>query len=87
MVGGVPVPDEQDQTAAARPRKRAGESTSRQTPRDGRAKDEPVDFQAAAARLTARAAQISKLKAEVDAGSYHADADETARAMERRSDA
>ena len=80
------MPDELDQTAGARPRKSA-DGTTRQAPRSGRAKDEPVDFQAAAARLTARAAQISRLKAEVDAGSYSADPDEIARAMERRSDA
>ncbi|MFN8638382.1 MAG: flagellar biosynthesis anti-sigma factor FlgM [Dehalococcoidia bacterium] len=80
------MPDEQDPTTA-RGRKRAGDGTSRQAPREGRAsRDEPVDFQAAAARLSARAAQISRLKAEVNTGAYSADADETARAMERRSD-
>jgi hypothetical protein len=47
---------------------------------------EPVEFKAAAQRLSARAAQISRLKGEVERGTYVADADETARAMERRSD-
>ncbi len=47
---------------------------------------EPVDFRAAAQRLTARASFIAQLKADVEGGSYRADADETARAMDRRSD-
>ena len=47
---------------------------------------EPVDFRAAAQRLSARAAQIAQLKADVENGAYRADAEETARAMDRRSD-
>ncbi len=47
---------------------------------------EPVDFRAAAQRLAARSTYIAQLKADVESGTYRADAEETARAMDRRSD-
>ncbi len=59
----------------------------RRTPAERTDPRQPVDFQAAAQRLTARAAQIARLKTEVERGAYQADPTETARAMERRSDA
>ncbi len=59
----------------------------RRTPSDRTDPRQPVDFRAAAQRLTARAAQIARLKTEVEQGAYQADPTETARAMERRSDA
>ncbi|MCC6237047.1 MAG: flagellar biosynthesis anti-sigma factor FlgM [Dehalococcoidia bacterium] len=95
------MPDEQERRTSKRrvsdsthapggtaPRDRA--STTGSTPAadegDGAGPREPVDFRAAAQRLTARAAYIAQLKADVEGGTYRADADETARAMDRRSD-
>lgn len=90
------MPDEQERGSAKRPRKTAtGIERTRQAQRaprrpssgDDHDPRQPVDFQVAAQRLTARAAQITRLKAEVEGGAYNADPTETARAMERRSDA
>jgi anti-sigma28 factor (negative regulator of flagellin synthesis) len=92
------VPDEQDRRSSKRRMSRAAPPNAE----DGAARpssrkrasnprrieaSEPVDFKAAAQRLTVRAAQITRLKSEVEQGTYLADAGETARAMERRSDA
>lgn len=46
-----------------------------------------VDFAGAARRVSDRAERVNRLKEELTRGSYRADPLETARAMERRSDA
>jgi hypothetical protein len=89
------VPEQQDRPGPKRARKPAAgpRDPQRAAPRrrtrppEHAAGAPPVDFQVAAQRLTARAAQITRLKAEVEGGAYRADPTETARAMERRSDA
>lgn len=92
------MPEEQDQPGPERRRKRVTSPAPRvegatpakprkRTPSASDGPQQPVDFQAAAQRLTARAAQIARLKTEVEHGAYRADPAETARAMERRSDA
>jgi hypothetical protein len=48
---------------------------------------ELVDFAAAARRSADRTERVSRLKNQVEGGAYRADPLETARAMERRSDA
>lgn len=89
------MPDEQERRSSKR---RTPKSASARDAADARASEpagelpgdadprEPVDFRAAAQRLAARAAHIAQLKADVEAGTYRASADETARAMDRRSD-
>jgi anti-sigma28 factor (negative regulator of flagellin synthesis) len=46
-----------------------------------------VDFEGAARRLVERSERVNGLKEQVKSGTYRADAGETARAMERRSEA
>lgn len=89
------MPDEQERRS---PKRRAPNSAGAGEAADTRGAElasepdsdgaprEPVDFRAAAQRLTARAAYIAQLKADVEGGTYRASADETARAMDRRSD-
>lgn len=89
------MPDEQERRSSKRRVSSSAGSAGASGARDaestnepGGAPDprEPVDFRAAAQRLTARASHIAQLKAEVEAGTYRASAEETARAMDRRSD-
>lgn len=86
------MPDEQERRASKRPAAPADanpttpEDATSSAPAQPRDPQEPVDFKAAAQRLASRAAHIADLKAAVERGEYQASADETARAMERRSD-
>ena len=73
----VPVPIE-----AAQGRRRRNTATPPR-PRPG----ELVDFAGAARRVSDRAERVNRLKEQLTRGAYRADPLETARAMERRSDA